>query len=602
MDGVDGVSSTADDVHVPDDVQPLCPPPYVEQFVADDACAALVDNLCDSIALISEAKSMEARVLTRVSNDAIAQLFAAVGMVLIERTDSFDAMGADAPPPLQADSATDTSGFLRALGRLHSFVTRRRHSAQAYMAQTSCDGSVSLRHDDLASFLHGLPLYLTKREVNFVTKESTKSSNTDLDVRLDVHSIAKVVANAIKTAKKKAGQSPYRPPVVFLPPEESSATPNDVHAPKELKARRPADSPERADPRHPTQQLSTFRTTHRSNFAGGDKRGTKYSIVATIQTHKLSMDDVELHVALDAVPPPSSPDKVDQATMSNIFSLGTPRLLSPRELARRRDILSYLDSIEAAALQEELLAKKRRALLERPVNVIEGDVQQPCPNHCPTIHDAFLAIPTTFDICDPSPHDGPVKSHKSKGSIRKHQHDKIVELPKLADDEAVTMPDFHLPHIDTNRLEVGVKVVYPGKEKVGGKRNPSRNARLKLHNYHVKTPPHPPPPDDRAPASPDTPPPEAVVLPRLPISPIKSSQTQPAKPTAPAAPILVLPKSIASPIKPTHPMGGNASCDASSHHSHAADRSQISHARVRGKQPVRSRFKFSDTLFRSLQN
>ncbi|RHY43452.1 hypothetical protein DYB38_006359, partial [Aphanomyces astaci] len=310
--GVDAASpvSVADAVPLDIGPQPELPAAYVEQFLSDDACASIVDDLCNGIALQSEAKHM-----------AVRMLYAAVAMVLIPRTDSFDRMAppasSETPPASNNDS---TSGFLRALGRVQTFVTRQRHSAQAYMAGTSIDGSVHLRQDELAPFLHSLPLFLTKREVRvaFISNQSTKTSNTVLDVRLDVHDITKLVATAIKIAKKKAGASPFRPPVVFPSPEEPTATPHDVHAPKELKARPPGDSPDKDSTTHLTTQSSTFRFTHHTS--------TKYSMSATIQTTKLSMDDVDLHVMLDT----SSPDKVDQASMSNIFSLGTPRQLSPR--------------------------------------------------------------------------------------------------------------------------------------------------------------------------------------------------------------------------------------------------------------------------------
>ncbi|RHY92509.1 hypothetical protein DYB35_000383 [Aphanomyces astaci] len=498
--GVDAASPVpvADAVQLDVGPQPELPAAYVEQFLADDACASIVDDLCNGIALQSEAKHMAVRMISYTSADVVAQLYATVAMVLIPRTDSFDRMAPPAsssePPP--ASNNDSTSGFLRALGRVQTFVTRRRHSAQAYMAGTSIDGSVHLRQDELVPFLHSLPLFLTKREVRvaFISNQSTKTSNTELDVRLDVHDITKLVTTAIKIAKKKAGASPFRLPVVFPSPEEPTATPHDVHAPKELKARPPGDSPDKDSTTHLTTQSSTFRFTHHTS--------TKYSMAATIQTTKLSMDDVDLHVMLDT----SSPDKVDQASMSNIFSLGTPRQLSPRELARRRDILSYLDSIHAAAMHEDMLAKKKRALLERPVNVVEGDVlESPSSQHClPSNHDSFLTIATAFDIQDPPHPHGQPKAHKSKPVGRKQTQENLVDLPKvicyanvhltmahgwqMAEDEASPqpIPDFHLPQIDTNRLEVGVKVVYPGKEKIGGKRNPSRNARLKLHNYNVR--------------------------------------------------------------------------------------------------------------------
>ncbi|ETV87956.1 hypothetical protein H257_01354 [Aphanomyces astaci] len=603
--GVDAASpvSVTDAVQLDVGPQPELPVAYVEQFLADDACASIVDDLCNGIALQSEAKHMAVRMLSYTSADVVAQLYAAVTMVLIPRTDSFDRMAPPAsssePPP--ASNNDSTSGFLRALGRVQTFVTRRRHSAQAYMAGTSIDGSVHLRQDELVPFLHSLPLFLTKREVAFISNQSTKTSNTELDVRLDVHDITKLVATAIKIAKKKAGASPFRPPVVFPSPEEPTATPHDVHAPKELKARPPGDSPDKDSTTHLTTQSSTFRFTHHTSTTSvpGDKRGTKYSMAATIQTTKLSMDDVDLHVMLDT----SSPDKVDQASMSNIFSLGTPRQLSPRELARRRDILSYLDSIHAAAMHEDMLAKKKQALLERPVNVVEGDVlESPSSQHClPSNHDSFLTIATAFDIRDPPHPHGQPKAHKSKPVGRKQTQENLVDLPKMAEDEASPqpIPDFHLPQIDTNRLEVGVKVVYPGKEKIGGKRNPSRNARLKLHNYNVKTPPHLPPGDFNPPLPAKPTDGGGVILPKLPVSPIKASQTQPAKPTVPAAPLLMLPKSIASPIKPPPYHDGEISQYAAGT---SPQRVAISHARMRGKPPVRSRFKFSDSLFRPSQN
>ncbi len=47
----------------------------------------------------------------------------------------------------------------------------------------------------------------------------------------------------------------------------------------------------------------------------------------------------------------------DHTTLSNIFSLGTPRQLSPREMARRRDILAYLETLDEAKAAELCLRK-----------------------------------------------------------------------------------------------------------------------------------------------------------------------------------------------------------------------------------------------------
>ncbi|CAK4081629.1 unnamed protein product [Aphanomyces euteiches] len=176
--------------------------------------------------------------------------------------------------------------------------------------------------------------------------------------------------------------------------------------------------------------------------------------------------------------------------MSNIFSLGTPRQLSPRELARRRDILSYLESIEAATAHEEMLAKKKKTLMERPIP--PGEIAIVAVNASENVSGTdgadgeYVVVPTSFEVLElqPSHHEGHFKEHRTK-SLRKTSLHKLLEIPKIPPD-IEPIPEIHLPQIETNRLEVGVKVVYPGKEKVGGKRIPSRNSRLKLHNYHVQ--------------------------------------------------------------------------------------------------------------------
>ncbi|KAH9092152.1 hypothetical protein LEN26_018711 [Aphanomyces euteiches] len=510
--------------------------PIVDPFVVDDVCEGIAYDLCNGIVVLSEAKRIQARVLQHTSQIIIQEMFAALSMVVIDRCESFDAMtpaAATTAPPPQYDS----TGLQRTMARSLAYVANQRRAVQIQLTEHSDDGSATISHTALRPFLLDLPLFLSSTQVDYMVRQASHL-HLEPESRIHVDHITKLCTVAVKHANKKAAKVTFRPPVVFPAPEEPPCTPHDAHTPHDLPMRptRPEASPD-TDP---------TRSTVRASYQG---RGSKYSFAATIQTHKLSTQDVEVHVHMDPQPPTT---KVDTAAMSNIFSLGTPRQLSPRELARRRDILSYLESIEAATAHEEMLAKKKKTLMERPIPPGEIDIVAVNASENDSGTDGadgeYVVVPTSFEVLElqPSRHEGHFKEHRTKSLCKTSLH-KLLEIPKIPPD-IEPIPDFHLPQIETNRLEVGVKVVYPGKEKVGGKRIPSRNSRLKLHNYHVKTPPLPrptPPPDHQGASA------TSDKLPLLPISPIKTSQTQPAKPTAPAAPIS-LPTTIPSPIKPKY--------------------------------------------------
>ncbi|KAF0686548.1 Aste57867_21642 [Aphanomyces stellatus] len=568
------------------DAAPPPLPEYTEPFVGDDAVANFVHELCTGIALQSDAKHTETRVLHHTSRRVVDHLYAALALVCIDRTSSLDEYAA----PLQTTTAVaalpnDLSGFQRAIGRAHAFVTQQRHATTILVAQHSPDGVASVPHDAVVAVFQAMPLFLSAAEATFIIEQS----HIEHDARLEAAHLAKLTAAAVKAAKKRTPKprpSSLRDVVVFVAPDETSPTPNDAHAPYELPARpvRPDVSPEKD---------ATTTTSVRGSIVHG-RASTRYSVAATIQSHKVATDEVDVHMHVEA---PSAPT-IDEAAMSNIFSLGTPRQLSPRELARRRDILSYLESQHATAAYEEKMAQRKRAMLERPVLAADAGevIDVGGRGAVPRGDGEFFDVPTGFAITDATPHDDGKHNHHHpyvhrNKSMRKGQMEKL-----LGEHVPEPIPDFHLPQIDTNRLEVGVKVVYqPGKEKAGGKRNPSRNSRLKLHNYNAKTPPHPPS-SLQLPTAPHTD--KHVVLPKLPVSPIKASQVQPPKPThAPAAPV-TLPKATTSPIKPTYVKGSwETQGDATS-----SPKTHIVYARVRGKQPVRHRFKFSETIFRTLQN
>lgn len=78
----------------------------------------------------------------------------------------------------------------------------------------------------------------------------------------------------------------------------------------------------------------------------------------------------------------------------------------------------------------------------------------------------------------PSKHAGPPSPPTALGGASLGNGD-------LSPIQPVQSAGHHLPQLDTSRLAVGVRAVVRGVEKRGPRQNPSRQSRLKLHNYNV---------------------------------------------------------------------------------------------------------------------
>jgi hypothetical protein len=108
--------------------------------------------------------------------------------------------------------------------------------------------------------------------------------------------------------------------------------------------------------------------------------------------------------------------------------------------------------------------------------------------------------PPVFAVHDGSAHDNVLKEAGVPYSpIRKANPSKLAGPPSpptaldgtsmgngdLSPIRPVQSAGHHLPQLDTSRLVVGVRAVVRGVEKRGPRQNPSRQSRLKLHNYNV---------------------------------------------------------------------------------------------------------------------
>lgn len=247
----------------------------------------------------------------------------------------------------------------------------------------------------------------------------------------------------------------------------------------------------------------------------------------------------------------------DAATLANIFSLGTPRQLSPDELARRNDILALLER-EAANSHRRMAVASVVTLSTVPVCVDEvgkpistehdrafreyaaqvssvtmtgetcvppgGESMSPSSDKrdgrastkkSKHSNDGRLTIaptekskydltlePPAYGISEGNAHTrippelalcSPIKKSKARGHIERPSnavvalgHAGILPSPPVGQPRPIETASVHLPQLDTNRLAVGVKAVVRGVEKRGPRHSPSRNSRVRLHNYNVR--------------------------------------------------------------------------------------------------------------------
>lgn len=237
----------------------------------------------------------------------------------------------------------------------------------------------------------------------------------------------------------------------------------------------------------------------------------------------------------------------DTAALSNIFSLGTPRQLSADELSRRNDILAHLEREESQ--HQRRLANASIAAMTFPPNAnptcseerafhayvaanssittgVDFNIQLPIPaaadisnetpplpaaprrpeiknmNQSPNKRDRRSSKQTgeksKFELaCDPPSfaiRDGDTRA-SDKGDVSPYSPIRKLDSPGKLRSENISLSPVrpgqsplapHLPQLDTSRLAVGVRAVVRGVEKRGPRRNPSRQSRLKLHNYSVR--------------------------------------------------------------------------------------------------------------------
>ncbi|EQC28569.1 hypothetical protein SDRG_13647 [Saprolegnia diclina VS20] len=534
----------------PDERKPFC------LETSDDVAMEMLADVIDHVGVISQTTALTAAVLRSVSQRLVQEVFDIQAMITIASSASFDAC-ADVPVSTVVHAATDTAPLVHAIQRTLSYCQQNPTSVRKIVATVSIDGDGHVCGDvEFASVLGSLPLFLSPAEVTFMAAHAHGQSITAPE-------LTKVCAKALKAAEKQVKSavrtSSFVPTVAFACPMEPKSYPMDVHTPHEVPAR-PQPPPVSPD--------NNKQSTVRGTFVG---RGGRITIAAGIVSNKLNLEDVE--IKLDA----TRDDRAsDSTTFSNIFSLGTPRQLSPRELARRRDILAYLEAVEATRQHDELVAKRKKELLERPHHDGDGghiSAAAPPLRNLP-LH---LTLDLPYNIATPEA--APPEVHRSPSIKPSPKHRRPSQVPTVAEPSVEKpapgepLPLFHLPQIETGRIEVGVKVVYPGKKvKHGSKRIPSRNSRLKAHNYNTTT-------DGSAPTLQEEPstPTESTSLPPLPLSPLK-----PLKPLGSPSPPVTLPIASTSPIKVNQV------------------RKQAG-ARVRGKPPARTRFNFSEAIARTLQ-
>ncbi|GLE03989.1 hypothetical protein PINS_up012900 [Pythium insidiosum] len=278
--------------------------------------------------------------------------------------------------------------------------------------------------------------------------------------------------------------------------------------------------------------------TRRQSSSSSNVSGRKKSaVVASVSA------SASAATASTKKPPPLVVVEPDAATLSNIFSLGTPRQLTAEELARRNDILAVLEREEQRATRKLAVASFTALTGIPPPSTVMDDSDKVWREYTAAVSSVTLTgegcgVPTAgesadkkigkrtsektkFDLALEAPAfdvaDGntparrammmelaslsPVKRGRHRGTTQTMVRGTSpgpspspspspsvpVSPVATAATTALTTPgNGHLPQLDTSRLAVGVKAVVRGVEKRGPRPSPSRNSRLRLHNYHVR--------------------------------------------------------------------------------------------------------------------
>jgi hypothetical protein len=291
----------------------------------------------------------------------------------------------------------------------------------------------------------------------------------------------------------------------------------------------------------------------------------KSATAATLLRAAASSPKRKVPTLVSSSPMTPSPSKSfsepDAATLSNIFSLGTPRQLSSDELARRNDILSLLEREDATASRKMAVASITAVSVPacvgpdgKPILSDQDKVLQAyvAANSSITMTSGSCAVPASlegspnkgsnvaaaeprrgrggtdvnngktrfelalepprFDVTDGNslarwaaaasvpgePMGRKARSLKSpelstsvspvpptKKTPNPPSSQQVQSSPSSHHPRPIDTASGHLPQLDTNRLAVGVNAVVRGIEKRGPRHDPSRNSRLRLHNYMV---------------------------------------------------------------------------------------------------------------------
>ncbi|OQS04511.1 hypothetical protein THRCLA_03259 [Thraustotheca clavata] len=427
--------------------------PLIHEFT-DEIALDIVDELLEHVVEISKAAYLTMAVLSSVSKRLVHEVYDIVAMVNVQKCNSFDTQADDTTSSM-SNVSSDSSPLLCEIHRTIDFCVKNARTVRKIVASHHPEyRSYVHDQDHFITILSKFPIFLSPINIQFIAEHAQGHVH---EVPYD--QIAKLCSRSLKAAEKKAKvrKSPFLPPVMFKYPMDATTQGLDVHVPHEVPGKK--CNPERPSP----EKHSTIK----SNYFG---RLSRITLMAGIVSNKIALEEADVHLDREKA--------ADHATFSNIFSLGTPRQLSPRELARRRDILAYLESFEQNRLHEEAMAKRKRELLERPVD----DFNDITPLNGLKIPPLQLHTDIPYDV-------NTLEEEISKPLSLSPSKSKLKSPPKVSETSAASkvepQPLFHLPQIDTGRVEVGVKVMYQGKKIKQNRRIPSRHSRLKLHNYKV---------------------------------------------------------------------------------------------------------------------
>lgn len=182
--------------------------------------------------------------------------------------------------------------------------------------------------------------------------------------------------------------------------------------------------------------------------------------------------------------------EADTTTLSHIFSVSTPRQLAPKEQARRRDILKYLEKCQEKKRQHENDKKnfqQRKEEMKKRFHELHG-AEYTFDHHGEIIRIQSVPISNTNGInrtiigCKVGSLEEPEAEEATR--LNRKRNRKITDkLEPPISNGFIPTP---VVHMESANLVQGVRSIHLGVSKEGPKRVPSRRSRVLRHNYKLK--------------------------------------------------------------------------------------------------------------------